>query len=172
MSKLSETRHTSQRGVAFIAGWEGFSPRPYNDGAHPLPGHATIGYGTLLHHGPVTLADKRRFPNGITRAQGRAMMAKELRKTERGVRGLLGYRVRRRMNQAQFDALVSFAYNVGLGALGSSTLLRLLKAGHPGLAAREFKKWDKAGGVRMAGLTRRREAERRMFIHGVYEGND
>ena len=166
MSKLSETRHTSQRGVAFIAGWEGFSPRPYNDGAHPLPGHATIGYGTLLHHGPVTLADKRRFPNGITRAQGRAMMAKELRKTERGVRGLLGYRVRRRMNQAQFDALVSFAYNVGLGALGSSTLLRLLKAGHPGLAARE------AGGVRMAGLTRRREAERRMFIHGVYEGND
>ena len=46
------------------------------------------------------------------------------------------------------------------------------RAAIPGLAAREFKKWDKAGGVRMAGLTRRREAERRMFIHGVYEGND
>lgn len=168
---LASTRHTSPRGVKFIASWEGFSATPYNDGAHPLPGHATIGYGTLLHYGPVTRADRLKYGRGITRAQARALMARELRKTEKQVRSLLGYRVRRKLNQAQFDALVSFAYNCGAGALGASTLLRLLRSRHPGLAAREFKKWDKAGGVRMAGLTRRREAERRMFIHGAYNNN-
>lgn len=168
---LSQTRHTSSSGVAFIASWEGFSGMPYNDGAHPLPGHATIGYGTLLHRGPVTRRDRERYPHPISKAQGRALMARELRKTEAGVRRLLGYRVRRAMSQPQFDALVSFAYNVGLGALGSSALLRLLKAGHSGLAAREFVKWDKAGGVSMPGLTRRREAERHMFLHGEYNGN-
>ncbi len=168
---IRSTRHISDKGVQFVASWEGFSATPYNDGAHPLPGHATIGYGTLLHRGPVTARDRARFPNGVTKREARAMMKRELRKTDAQVRSLLGYRVRRKLNQAQFDALVSFAYNCGAGALGSSTLLRLLKAGHPGLAAREFRKWDKAGGVRLRGLTRRREAERRMFIHGVYEGN-
>ena len=168
---LATSRHTSTRGVKFICSWEGWSSVPYNDGAHPLPGHATIGYGTLLHYGPVTTQDRRKYVGGITKAQGRALMAAELKKTERGVRSLLGYRVRRKMTQAQFDALVSFAYNVGLGALGSSTLLRLLKAGHPGYAAREFLKWNKAGGVVMKGLTRRRESERRLFLHNDYEGN-
>lgn len=168
---LASTRHVSARGVKFICSWEGFYSHPYNDGAHPLPGHATIGYGTLLHYGPVTAADRRKYAGGITKTQARALMAKELRKTERGVRRLLGYRVRRKMTQAQFDALVSFAYNCGLGALGGSTLLRLLKAGHPGLAAREFAKWDKAGGVRMEGLSRRRESERQLYLHNNYEGN-
>lgn len=168
---IPSTRHTSPRGVEFICSWEGFSSTPYNDGAHPLPGHATIGYGTLLHYGPVTHADRVKYGRGITRAQARALMARELRKTEKQVRSLLGLRVRRRLNQAQFDALVSFAYNCGVGALGSSTLLRLLKSGHPGLAAREFQKWNKAGGVPMLGLTRRREAERQMFLHGKYLNN-
>lgn len=168
---LRSTRHISYKGVRFVASWEGFSATPYNDGAHPLPGHATIGYGTLLHYGPVTHADRVKYGKGISRARARELMARELRKTDKAVRSLLGYRVRRKMNQAQFDALVSFAYNCGVGALAGSTLLRLIKAGHPGLAAREFKKWDKAGGVALAGLTRRREAERRMFLHGTYDNN-
>ena len=162
---LSYPYRTSAKGVAFIAAFEGFRARPYDDGAHPLPGHATIGYGHLLHRGPVTARDQRRFRDGLTRAQARTLLARDLRKTELGVRRL----VRRRIDQAQFDALVSFAFNVGLGALANSTLLRLLNAGHPGLAAREFVKWDRAGGVRLAGLTRRRSAERRIFQHAKYQ---
>lgn len=168
---ISSTRHISPKAVVFISSWEGFRARPYNDGAHPPPGHATIGYGTLLHRGPVTLADRQRFPQGISKAQARELLARDVGATEKAVRGLLGLRARRRVTQQQFDALCSLTYNIGVGALGGSTLLVLLKAGHPGLAAREFARWDRAGGVRMPGLTRRRQAEAQMFLHGTYEGN-
>lgn len=168
---LASTRHMSPRGVDYVCSWEGWNPRPYNDGAHPLPGHATIGYGTLLHYGPVTKADRAKYAAGITRAEGLRLMARELRKTEAGVRSALGYKTRRSMSQAQFDACVSLAYNIGIGGFSGSTLVRLLRAGHPGLAAREFRRWDKAGGTVMPGLTRRRESERQLFLHNDYTGN-
>lgn len=63
----------------------------------------------------------------------------------------------------QMGALVSFAYNVGMGALGSSTLLRLLNAGQYDAAAKQFARWNKAGGRVLAGLTRRRAAEAALF---------
>ena len=67
------------------------------------------------------------------------------------------------VTQGQLDALVSFTYNLGAGALGRSTLLRKHKEGdYPG-AAREFLRWNRANGKVMAGLTRRREAEARMY---------
>jgi lysozyme len=65
--------------------------------------------------------------------------------------------------QAQFDALVSFAYNVGLQALAESTLLRLHKAGDYAGAAAQFARWNKAGGRVLPGLTRRRETEARIY---------
>jgi lysozyme len=61
-------------------------------------------------------------------------------------------------------ALVSFAYNVGVGALGSSTLLRLLNAGDHAGAAAQFGRWNKAGGKALAGLTKRRAAEAALFV--------
>jgi lysozyme len=67
------------------------------------------------------------------------------------------------VNQNQFDALISFAYNLGLGALHGSTLLRLVNQGDMEDAANEFPKWDHAGGVAVAGLTRRRLAEQQLF---------
>ncbi|MBO9712617.1 lysozyme [Sphingomonas sp.] len=66
-------------------------------------------------------------------------------------------------SQNQFDALVSFAYNVGIGNLGRSTLLRLHKAGNFAGARAEFAKWNKAKGQVMAGLTRRRAAEAALY---------
>jgi len=65
--------------------------------------------------------------------------------------------------QHQFDAMVSFAYNVGVGNLQSSTLLRKHKAGDYAGAAAEFAKWNKAAGKVMAGLTRRRAAEAALY---------
>ena len=62
------------------------------------------------------------------------------------------------------DALVSFAYNVGYGALGKSTLLRKLNNCEFSVAADEFLKWNKVAGKVMNGLTRRRQAERDMFL--------
>jgi lysozyme len=82
-----------------------------------------------------------------------------VRKFEAGVKRL----VKVPLAQGQFDALVSFSFNVGLGALGSSTLLRKLNAGDYRGAAAEFPRWNKAGGKVYEGLTRRRAAERSLF---------
>ena len=68
------------------------------------------------------------------------------------------------LSDNQFSALVCFAYNVGLGALGASTLLRLLNAGDDDAAAEQFGRWNKQAGQVLAGLTRRREAERELFL--------
>lgn len=66
-------------------------------------------------------------------------------------------------NQNQFDAMVSFAYNVGIANLSSSTLLRKHKAGDYAGAAQEFGRWNKAAGKVLAGLTKRRAAEAAMY---------
>lgn len=68
-----------------------------------------------------------------------------------------------RLSQDQYDALVSFVFNVGPGAYRKSTLLRKLNAGECKAAAQEFLRWDKAGGKRLKGLTRRRQAEKALF---------
>ncbi|HCD8148782.1 TPA: lysozyme, partial [Enterobacter hormaechei] len=68
------------------------------------------------------------------------------------------------MTQGQFDALVSFTYNLGARSLSTSTLLRKLNTGDYAGAADEFLRWNKAGGKVLNGLTRRREAERALFL--------
>ena len=72
--------------------------------------------------------------------------------------------VKMKLSQNQFDALVSFAYNVGSRALSTSTLLKKLNAGDIKGAADEFLRWNKAGGKVLNGLPRRREAERALFL--------
>ena len=69
-----------------------------------------------------------------------------------------------KINQNQFDALISFSYNLGLGSLQQSTLLRLLNAGNFQAAADQFPRWDRAGGKEGAGLLARRNAERALFL--------
>lgn len=70
------------------------------------------------------------------------------------------------LTQKEYDMLVDFAFNVGLGNLKSSTLLRLLNAGDKGAAADQFTVWNKAGGKVMKGLQRRRYTERAVFLGG------
>lgn len=71
------------------------------------------------------------------------------------------------LSQHQFDALVSFAYNAGVGAFAQSTLLRLLNGRQISQAADEFLKWDNVAGKPNAGLLRRRTLERALFLDGV-----
>lgn len=139
---------TSERGIDLITSFEGFRSRPYLDAVN-VP---TIGFG---HTQGVTLQT-----HPITLQAARHLLAKDLRIFERGVEEM----VRVPLTQGQFDALVSFAYNVGLGALRSSTLLQRVNRRQWWRAWREFRRWDKAGGRAQPGLTRRRKAEARMFI--------
>jgi len=85
-------------------------------------------------------------------------LSADLQKFEEGAQRLTG-----EIPQGQFDALVLFAFNVGLGNLLESTLLRKLRTGDAAGAAHEFERWDKAAGKSMKGLRRRRAAERELF---------
>lgn len=138
---------TSQRGIDLIKSFEGCELKAYRDSVGVL----TIGYG---HTVGVKDGDR------ITQEQADAILASDLAIYEDGVRSL----VRRTMTQGQFDALVSFSFNVGLGALGKSTLLRMLNSGDYAGASQQFARWNKAGGKVLNGLTRRREAERALFV--------
>jgi lysozyme len=145
----------SREGAELIAHFEGFVPRPYDDAA----GHATIGFGHLLHHGCVTAADRGHWGT-ITRERGLELLAQDARDAERAV----AEAVKVPLSQEQFDALVSFTFNVGTGAFRTSTLLRLLNAGDRAGAADELLRWSRAGGRVLEGLLRRRRAERDLFL--------
>jgi spore coat assembly protein SafA len=150
---------TSEAGKAIIRKSEGFIGKPYNDPA----GHATIGYGHLLHLGNVTAADRAKWGT-ISEAEGRALLDKDIAKVEGEVKNL----VKVPITQGQLDALTSFAFNLGSGALADSTLLRKLNAGDYAGAQKEFGRWvnatDANGNlVKLPGLVTRRAEEAKLF---------
>lgn len=136
---------TSPTGIALIKRFEGLRTKPYLCPA----GVPTVGYG---HTKGVKL-------NGpaITEEEVDRLLAEDLKLYEKPVLEM----VKVPINQNQFDALVSFAFNLGTAALRGSTLLKKLNAGQP--CADEFDRWIYAGGKAMPGLVRRRAAERRLF---------
>ncbi|NBX02694.1 MAG: lysozyme [Alphaproteobacteria bacterium] len=138
----------SERGLTLIKEFEGFSARAYICPA----GKGTIGYGHVLADGEI-------YPNGVSSQKAGALLLQDVGEAERAVCRLAGCD----LSQGQFDALVSFVFNLGAGALARSTLLRKLNAGDYAGAAKEFLRWDKAGGKKLAGLSRRRMAEMMMF---------
>jgi lysozyme len=140
-SKLSE------HGAEFIAGFEGFRANAYWDSWGKV---WTIGYG---HTSGVEQGQK------VSKKQALNLLEKDAANAATAVRDL----VHVSLTQNQFDALVSFVFNLGAGSLAESTLLKKLNKGNYKGAAKEFVKWNHAGGVVLAGLTRRREAEAALF---------
>lgn len=137
----------SQKGVDLIKHYEGCRLKAYKD----IVGVWTIGYGHTggdVHEGQV-----------ITQEEAEALLRLDLERFERGVQ----FQVTVPLTQNQFDALVSFSFNLGLGALKGSTLLKKLNAGDYAGAQREFLKWDMAGGKHVPGLQIRRTAESFLF---------
>ena len=148
----SASGKTSQDGVDLIKSFEGLKLTAYRD---PV-GVLTIGYGTTTGVSPGMK---------ITQSQAEAYLKQDLSRFEQAVKD----DVKVSLNKDQFAALVSFTYNVGEGALTSSTLLRLLNQGDYQGAADQFLRWNKGdGGVELAGLTRRRKAERALFLGQDY----
>ena len=144
---------TSDMGLSLIKSFEGFRAKPYLCPA----GVPTIGYGATYYPDGrrVTMQDKP-----VSEADATDMLRSMLASYEAGVSRYVLVPV----TQGQFDALVSFAYNLGLSALKGSTLLRLVNARDYAGAAAQFLRWNRAGGKVLPGLTRRREAERKLFV--------
>lgn len=143
---MTERRKTSAAGIALIVRFEGERLTAYLCPA----GVWTIGVG---HTGPDVHPGLR-----IARDRSRALLMQDLARFEQAVARLAPV-----ATQAQFDALVAFAFNVGSDALAGSTLLRKHKAGDYAGAAAEFARWNKAGGKALPGLTARRAAEARLY---------
>jgi lysozyme len=143
----------SKRGAQLIADFEGFRSRPYLDAA----GVWTIGFGSTKGVGPNT--------KPVTRTQALERMMREIDATYGKAVDDLNREHRLMLNQNEFDALTSFVYNVGPGALSTRTSIgRLLRQKDMTAAANALLQWDKAGGRRLEGLTRRRRMERALFL--------
>lgn len=136
------------KGLDLIKSFEGLRLNSYQDAV----GVWTIGWGST---GPD-------IGPGMTWTvqECEARLLKDVSKFEMGVSKMVNVP----LTSNQFSALVSFSYNVGLGNLQSSTLLRLLNASKYQEAADQLPRWNKAGGKELAGLTRRRNAERDLFL--------
>ncbi|MEO0456866.1 MAG: lysozyme [Cyanobacteria bacterium P01_A01_bin.114] len=140
-------KRTNANGLRLIKSFEGLRLEAYQDAV----GVWTIGYGTTRN---VTPGMK------ISRDQAEGFLKNDLERFEKAVNEAITVPI----NDNQFSALVAFTYNVGAGALRSSTLRKKLNQGNTLGAADEFLRWNKAGGRVLAGLTRRRKAERALFL--------
>jgi lysozyme len=140
---------TSDAGVALIRDCEGCRLAAYRDAV----GVWTIGYGDTQEVTPGLT---------ITREEAERRLSARLAEVEAAVAAL----VRVALTQGQFDALVSFAYNLGAGALARSTLLARLNDGDTAGAAAEFGRWVHAGAEVLPGLVTRRARERALFEGG------
>lgn len=137
---------TSTRGLNLIKEFEGCELKAYRCPA----GVWTVGFGSTKD---VTKGLK------ITKAEAEQRLKDDVKQFEESINAL----VKVSLNQNQFDALVSFTYNVGIGALKTSTLLKKLNEGDYKSAAKEMLRWTKAGGFVLNGLIRRRNAEKNLF---------
>ena len=142
----------SKKGIDLIKHYEGLRLKAYVCSAGVL----TIGYGTTI------------YPNGnfvkltdtCTKEQAETYLKNDLKRFESAVNRLVGLPI----NQNQFDALVCFTYNVGVGNLQSSTLLKMINLNKFEEASLQFERWNKAGGKELKGLTLRRLSEKKLFL--------
>lgn len=145
----------SDVGLAHLKSFEGLRLDAYPDPGSRDGLPITIGYGSTR----TSLGGLWSLGDRITEEQAAALLRRDAEVAEIAV----SRHVRVPLTQAQFDALVSFAFNVGEGAFSASTLLRKLNAGDYDGAAAEFDRWRFNDGVELSGLARRRRAEREMF---------
>lgn len=154
-------RKPNKAAIDLIKSFEGLFLKPYLDPIK-IP---TIGYGTIMYENgkKVTMQDPP-----ITQERAQELLEWEVGLKADGVEKAVSVQI----NDNEFGALVSFAYNLGNQALRGSTLLKLLNAGQDKVSvADQFLRWNKAGGKELAGLTRRRQAERALFLQPVVQSD-
>lgn len=161
---VAQAHALSQAGLNFIGRHESFVGHLYNDAAF----FATIGYGHLVHRGRVGTnpAAEAPYRQGLSQAQALQLLQRDAANHIAAVNGA----IRVPITQNQFDALVSFSFNVGAGGMRGSGLVNLINRGNPApqQIQNSFLQWVNAGGVRMPGLVNRRTDEANLFNYGRY----
>ena len=146
-------RHINERGIQIVKSFEGISLKPYLCPANVW----TVGYGATRSStgGPIDLDMEP-----ISEIEAEALLVRDLENSE----GWISRLIKTALTENQYSALTSFTFNVGAGALQRSTLRMKLNWSEYQGAANEFPKWRIAGGRILAGLIRRRAAERSLFL--------
>lgn len=157
-AKLAPVTKISAKGTNNIKRFEGFSSVIYHDSV----GVPTVGYGHIEHVYPGAVwVPHQKTPGRLTEAEATELLRIDLDKHYSPAVAAL----KLPLTQNQFDALVSFVYNCGIGAVSNETHIgRDLRAHQWAAAANDLLQWDRAGGNVLAGLRYRREAERRLFL--------
>ncbi|MDQ3746214.1 MAG: lysozyme [Acidobacteriota bacterium] len=151
----------SQHGLQLLEQWEGFKLQVYKDSA----GLPTIGVGHLITKseqasGTININGVPvKYAGGLTQQQVTDLLAQDVVPAQNAVNN--GVKVA--LNQNQFDALVSFTFNVGVGAFTSSTLLKVLNQGQYDQVPTQLLRWTKAGGKVVQGLVNRRNNEIKLW---------
>ena len=144
---------TSSKGLNLIESFEGCVLKAYKCPA----GVWTIGVGSTQYADGSRVKEGQTLPNKEAALE---LLAKTIVSYEYTVNNL-----KVELTQNEFDALVCLCYNIGSGNFVSSTLVKMLKSGEPKTEiAKQFLRWNKAGGKELAGLTRRRQAEMDLFL--------
>lgn len=147
----------SKHGLKLLAEWEGIMLEPYKDAA----GLETIGIGHLITKEEKTQGFIRineaevNYKRGLTKAQAYELLEQDLKRFE----NVVNEEVQVPLRQNQFDALVSFSFNVGTRAFSSSTLIKLLNEGKYEEVPTQLRRWNKSGGKVIQGLVNRRKKE-------------
>jgi len=139
-------RHVTEQGLNLIKRFEGFSPAIYICPA----GYPTIGYGHVVLPG-----ERQQFECGITTDEAKNILRQDVGIAEAAVLRLISVP----LTEGQFDALVSFTFNLGAGALQRSALRRKVNRGEENSVPAEFLKWIFAAGKKLPGLAQRRRDE-------------
>jgi lysozyme len=151
----SHRKKISDNGLKFIAEHEGMILHLYNDPAN----HATIGVGHLVHYGPINGSEPEAFKSGITKEKAMEILRSDVILAEKTVNKL----VKVPLNQNQFDALVSFVFNIGETQFASSTLLAKLNNQDYQAVPSELNRWVHGSGKKLPGLINRRRNEGNLF---------
>jgi lysozyme len=151
----------SSHGLELLEQWEGFKTTVYKDSA----GLPTIGVGHLLtkselSSGKITINGVPvSYENGLTEQQVTDLLAQDVKPAAAAV----NKNVKVPLNQNQFDVLVSFTFNVGVGAFTGSTLLKVLNQSHYDQVPTQLLRWTRAGGHQVQGLVNRRDNEIKLW---------
>lgn len=168
----------NQAGINLIKSFEGIldgDPSTANLDPYADPvGILTIGWGHAIVFGKKMLRNnpsdkalaKRIYPNGISISEAEELLRQDIENHTNGIRNM----IKVPLNDNQFSAVASLAFNIGVNAFRRSSVLTNINKENFLKAADAFRMWNKASGRILKGLVRRREAERELFLNPITEG--
>lgn len=162
--RLGKPWAVTESGVQFISRWEAFRAHLYDNDGGGHGGNTTIGYGHLVHRGPISgVPSESQWQAGITMTRAFELLREDIKAPEK----IINHRIHVPLHQHEYDALVDFVYNVR--GHSKESLLNLVNTGRYDRIPDKFMEYTSAGKAHPGGLIKRRISEGNLFRNGVYD---